>query len=174
MDQYTVISGTNRRGNHTIHFARAYHNLLINRGMNCSLLDLADIAPDFIHMDMYGQASESFQQVLEDFIVKSQKIILVAPEYNGSFPGILKLFIDAISPKYFRQKKFALVGVSTGRAGNLRGIDTLTNILNYMDAQVLPYKLPISRIETLMEGSAITDLQTISVMENQVGRLIEF
>ena len=69
------------------------------------------------------------------------------PEYNGSFPGILKLIIDNTHiRKCWWYKKAAIVGLADGRGGNLRGIDHFTGILHYLKMNVLYNKLPLSRI----------------------------
>ena len=45
---------------------------------------------------------------------------LVVPEYNGSFPGALKYFIDMLRfPESFEHKPVAIVGVASGEWGGL-------------------------------------------------------
>jgi NAD(P)H-dependent FMN reductase len=104
--------------------------------------------------------------LLKDFILPAQKFVFIAPEYNGSFPGILKVFLDAIPPEMNRGKKSALIGVSSGRAGNLRGMDHLTGILNYLGMHVHPNKLPISSVLSLMDAEGnFRDEITKTVLE---------
>ena len=83
------------------------------------------------------------------------------PEYNGGYPGILKLFLDSVSPKEWTNKKVCLVGVSSGRAGNLRGMEDLTGILNYLKLHVYYTKLPISTVDKVLNeaGNFISDEQ---------------
>ena len=46
---------------------------------------------------------------IQEIVTKTDKFIFVIPEYNGSFPGVLKVFIDACSfPESFYEKKAAL------------------------------------------------------------------
>ncbi|MBK8514699.1 MAG: NAD(P)H-dependent oxidoreductase [Saprospiraceae bacterium] len=94
--------------------------------------------------------------IKDTLLIPSTKMVFIAPEYNGSFPGILKLFIDACSVKdardSFYHKKACLIGVASGRAGNLRGMDHLTSILMYMNMIVFPNRLPISKIESLLNA----------------------
>lgn len=174
MDSYTVISGTNRLGSNTRLFAQLYYSILIDRGVEVKLLDLGTIEMDFLSAEMYDRTAPGLQQILEKYFINASKIIILMPEYNGSFPGILKLFLDAINPAYIKNKKFALVGIANGRSGNMRGLDNLTNILHYLDAEVLPFKLPVSRIETLMDNGKIINRDVISLFENQASRLIDY
>ena len=40
---------------------------------------------------------------------QSEKFVFIVPEYNGSFPGVLKTFIDGLAfPDTFEQKKNVL------------------------------------------------------------------
>ena len=108
-------------------------------------------------------------QILDTYIAPIQKFVVVMPEYNGSFPGILKLFIDAIHPDLLRRKKVALLGVSSGRAGNLRGMEHLTGVFNYLGVFVHPNRLPVSSVLTLLDDKgAIKDTTTLTVLEKHI------
>ncbi len=102
------------------------------------------------------------------------------PEYNGSYPGILKFFLDACSIREYNAsfhggKKAGLLGVASGRAGNLRGLDQLTGVLNYLKISVMPIHQPISSIEKLMnEGGEITDKNTQQVILNHIKEFIVY
>ncbi|MCC6838141.1 MAG: NAD(P)H-dependent oxidoreductase, partial [Bacteroidia bacterium] len=86
-----------------------------------------------------------------------------------SYPGILKLFFDAIHPDLNRGKKVGLVGVASGRAGNLRGMEHLTGVLNYLGMHVHPNKLPISSVLALInESGDLVDLNTLKVLEKHI------
>jgi chromate reductase len=67
------------------------------------------------------------------------------------------------------------VGVSTGRAGNLRGMDHLTGILHYLGFHVMPNKLPVSSVLTLMdEKSNIKDEHTVKALEKHIADLLKY
>jgi NAD(P)H-dependent FMN reductase len=72
-------------------------------------------------------------------------------------------------------KKAMLVGVADGRAGNLRGLDHMTNILHYLKMHVLYNKLPLSRIneEVDMEGKVLKP-STKLVIEQQIEEFLKF
>ena len=93
-----------------------------------------------------NQKIESWQPI-QKLINASEKFVFIIPEYNGSFPGILKVFIDACEfPKSFSGKKAALLGISTGKYGNIRGVDHFTGVCHYINLDVLPLKLHIPHI----------------------------
>jgi NAD(P)H-dependent FMN reductase len=97
----------------------------------------------------------TYKELLKKYIYAADKLIIISPEYNGSFPGILKLFIDTMPHKALDGKKIALTGVATGRGGNLRGLDHLTGILHYLNAHVMPFKLPISGVAALISDGKV-------------------
>ncbi|HRG37951.1 MAG TPA: NADPH-dependent FMN reductase [Bacteroidia bacterium] len=171
----TVISSTNRPNSNTQKIASVYMQLIEKQGVATKLFSLERLSPDMHFIDLYGKHSEKFQQLLQEYIIPAEKFVFVVPEYNGSYPGILKLFIDAVHPDVNRGKKAALVGVSSGRAGNLRGMDHLTGVLHYLGIYVHPNKLPVSSVLALLnEKGAIKDENTIKVLEKQIGEFIKW
>ena len=171
----TIISGTNRPHSNTLKVATNYMQLMEKQGGKSKLLSLEMVPKDIAFNELFDNRSKAFQQILDEYIIPAQKFVIISPEYNGSFPGILKTFIDAIHPDINRGKKVALVGVSTGRAGNLRGMDHLTGILNYLGFHIMPNKLPISSVLTLLdEKSNIKDLATVKVLEKHIADFLKY
>ena len=171
----TIISATNRPNSNTLKIAQNYAQLMEKQGVEYKLFSLERLPHDFIATDLYNNRSENFQQLLNEYIIPARKFVFIVPEYNGSFPGVLKTFIDAVHPDINRGKKVALAGVSSGRAGNLRGLDHLTGILHYLGMHILPNKQPISSILTLLDESGnIKDEHTLKVIEKQVKDFVEW
>jgi NAD(P)H-dependent FMN reductase len=176
----TVISGSNRKGTECLTFASAYTQMLRRlTDEPVELLALDQVAHDWFHPDMYDEPSPSIIALQEKYILPADKFVFFSSEYNGGFNGVLKLFIDAVSVRRykdnFKHKKAALIGVASGRAGNLRGMDHLTGILNHLGAIVMPDKLPISRIEKLMdENGAVADPATLKAMEDHAREFVGF
>lgn len=177
----TVISGTNRFSSESLLFAQQFVLFLEKHGSQpVKLLSMEAMSHDWFHSEMYEKEGQrpSLQALQNAYIIPADKFLIVAPEYNGSFPGVLKLFLDACSVREynasFKDKKAALVGVATGRAGNLRGMDHLTGILHHLGTIVMPEALPISRIGGLVDEGEILDDTTLSVMEQYAINLINF
>ena len=101
----------------------------------------------------------------------AQKFIFIVPEYNGSFPGILKLFIDALEfPETLKNKKCALVGLSAGVQGSVLAMSHLTDIFNYLTMHVLAQKIKLMGISNRMSDDGITDEMGIQLLEEQAAR----
>ena len=171
----TIISATNRPYSNTQKIALSYAQLMEKQGVVPKIFSLEQLTPDMQFIDLYGKHSDKFQQLLEEYIIPAQKFVFILPEYNGSFPGILKLFLDAIHPDINRGKKAALIGVSSGRAGNLRGMDHLTGVLHYLGIHVHPDKLPVSSVLGLLdEHGRIKDEMTVNVLNKQIKEFLLF
>jgi NAD(P)H-dependent FMN reductase len=178
----TVISGTNRKGSECLTFAKKYVEILESlTSTTVKLLAMEDIPHDWYSPEMYEKDKQapSLIALQDEYIVPATKFVYVISEYNGGFPGAVKIFLDACSVRQikpsFKNKKAALVGVATGRAGNLRGMDHLAAVLNHLGTIVMPNKLPISKIYALMDGDRnITDKSTIELMTKQAEELLAF
>ncbi|HBH05217.1 MAG TPA: NADPH-dependent FMN reductase [Flavobacteriales bacterium] len=172
----SVISGTNRPHNTTLKIAQHYFNVLKKRDQEVSLLSILDLPHDFaFNNDVYGERNADFSKTIREHIVPAEKLVIVSPEYNGSFPGVLKSFIDGIWPENLKGKKAALVGVASGRAGNLRGMEHMTGILHYLSVHVLPMKLAISKVDKIINDEGeLTDEKVLGFIERQVDALIDF
>ena len=114
--------------------------------------------------------------VEQEVLIPTKKFIFISPEYNGSIPGVLKSLIDNTDvQKVWLGKKALLTGVSTGRAGNLRGMEHLTGILHYVKTIVHPNKLPISVVNVILNlDGSIKDEHTLHVIDQQLNEFIAF
>ncbi len=170
----TVICGTNRANSNTSLVVRFYENLLKSKNQEVEVLYLEDLPKDYVfHNDVLGNASPEFTNIVKSKIVPADKLVVISPEYNGGYTGALKAFIDGVWPENLKGKKVAMVGVASGRSGNLRGMDHLTNIFHYLKMDVIPFKLPISRIETLIDNGELVDVYTMETLDKHADQLIE-
>jgi len=171
----TIISGTNRPHSNTLKLATYYQQKLIEKGVAAHILSLAELSVDFISADMYKTRSDAFQPY-QDRVMATEKFIFVIPEYNGSFPGILKMFVDACKfPDSFFNKKAALVGLSSGKYGNIRGVDHFTGVCHYVRLNVLPLRIHIPHIfqEFNSDGSLYKE-DTVRFTDEQIEEFIRF
>lgn len=171
----TIIAGTNRAGSNSLKLARYYQQQLKEKGAESQILSLDQLPASLISSDMYGKRSPEFQAI-QDVVSASQKFLFVIPEYNGSFPGVLKTFIDACTfPESFYGKKAALVGLSSGKYGNVRGLEHFTGICHYIHLEVMPLRIHISGIgnELNAEGNLWQE-DTLKFTNQQIDKFINF
>jgi len=174
MSSITVISATNRPSSYTEKIARYYESALQQDRVPVLFFALDQLPPSIITSDLYGKRSPEMQAIIDTYIVPSSRLIFVTPEYNGSFPGLLKIMLEAVHPKLWADKDACLVGVATGRGGNLRGMEHLTTILQYLKMHVYHDKLPISKVDTLFKDGAMFDEDTMKAIGRQIKGFLEF
>lgn len=171
----TLISGTHRPGSNTFKVAEAYMQIVETKRVDGKLFSLEELPHDFLFSDYFGKRSEKFQQLLDHYILPANRLIMIVPEYNGSFPGVLKAFIDALPHDMLAGKKTALVGVATGRGGNTRGMDHLVGVLHYLKVNVYYDKIPISQVrQKLDEEGKMRDKEVLKMLEWQLEEFLSF
>lgn len=164
---YTIISGTNRIGSHTEKVAAAYQKILQAKNIEAKIFTLKGV--DVLHRSPELIKAES------DLLIPSKKFIFIIPEYNGSYPGVLKAMIDNSDIyQVWNYKKALLTGVATGRAGNLRGMDHFADTLHYLKMNVFYDKLPISVINKVMDKEGNLNDDTLKAINNQLDEFIVF
>ncbi len=172
----TIVSSTNRNDSVTYQLSQLYQGILSELNARSLLIDLNELPGDFTVTALYENSgkNEEFNK-LRKVMKDSQKFVFIVPEYNGSFPGVLKAFIDGLEyPGTFRNKKCALVGLSSGMQGGGLALSHLTDIFNYCGMHVLALKPKLGRIGAHMKGSAITNELYLTLLKEQAKALIDF
>jgi chromate reductase, NAD(P)H dehydrogenase (quinone) len=172
----TIVSGTNRRNSVTKKIALHYETLLQSKNIETNMIDLVDLPSDFIETALYENEgkNETFNS-FRDQMVDGQKFLFVVPEYNGSFPGILKTFLDGLKfPGTLKGKKCAMIGISSGMQGGVIAMSHLTDIFNYLGMNVLALKPKLTRVDSLMENDRLVDASSIRRINDQADALISF
>ena len=171
----TLLAGTNRPNSRARRLANYYKTLLTDMGAPSQILDLAELPADFIASALYANAGQhpGFNQ-LATMLDASDKLVIITPEYNGSFPGVLKAFIDGLPyPGGIRGKKAALIGLSSGGQGGLLAMTHLTDILMYLGTTVLPQRvrLPYIDQDLTVEGELRHELSR-QLLQEQAAALL--
>lgn len=101
-----IIVGTNRKNAISGIIAKIYQQLLDQHGAKGEIVSLADLPEDFVFTALYEHngKNKGFNNI-HNQIKSGDKFVFIVPEYNGSFPGILKSFIDGMTyPNSFSSK----------------------------------------------------------------------
>ncbi len=171
----SIICTTDRADSNSMKLSKVYERKLVEMGEACQILDLQSVPAQWIQDSAYGSNIPEFEALVEKYIRSVTKLIFVTPEYNGSFPGYVKFFMDACDYGDFAHKKVALVGLASGRSGNVRGLDHLTGIFHYLDTEVYKKKVYLSQVHLLLQtDGTLTDEATLKEIGNQLKGFIEF
>lgn len=177
----SIIACTDRVPSHTRTLANfVFEEFKTSAQGRFGLVDLALPEGRFLLPGDYSadKQSEEIRKIQDDLIIPATAFYFIVPEYNGSFPGVLKYFLDACSVRSYKEsfsgKKAAILGLATGRAGNLRGMDHLTAVLQYLDITVMPNRLPVSRVGGLIHDGRLADEQTSAAIRRHIADFIAF
>jgi chromate reductase len=175
MEKIVIVSATNRPDSNTLKVSHIYEEIVKNKAVETDLLDFRTLPPTLAFSETFGQRSAEYAQLINRFVSTQNKFIFVIPEYNGSFPGILKTFLDSVPPREWAGKKVCMVGVADGRAGNLRGTEHLTGVLHYLKMHVYHHKLPFSLVNKLLaENGGFNNEEQLKVCTAQVEGFLSF
>jgi NAD(P)H-dependent FMN reductase len=156
--QILIISGTNRPDSSAAKVAKIVMGHYQSADIQASMLSLLDLGPEIFAPAAYAKKPQSMV-ALQERIYAAAGLHVVTPEYNGSFPGALKYFIDLLKfPQSFDRKPVALVGESDGMWGALRAVEHLQGIFGYRNAHIYPDRVFIPQIkQKLDEQGKLTD-----------------
>jgi len=172
-----IISSTNRKDSVTSKLSGIYLKEVAELGEKAELVDLCNLPDDYLVSALYDQSGKNkdFKSTRE-LMRKAEKFVFIIPEYNGSFPGVLKAFIDGLAfPDTFTDKKCALVGLSSGQQGAGMALSHLTDILNYCGTHVLAYKPKLSNIDDNMDMTEkVLSDRYLTFIKKQAEQFINF
>src|SRR5262245_26945927 len=115
-----VILGTARKGRASAHVARLIADLLNRRaGVTSTVIDIASVP---FPTDDAGESIKNAEFAAA--MMATDGLVIVAPEYNHSFPGLLKHVLDSCLSEYIH-KAVGLVGVSSGPFMGTRVVQSL-------------------------------------------------
>ena len=171
-----VISCTNNRVSLTAQVADYYATLLDKKGCQNQVLKLTSLPADFTVSALYenNRKNADFNH-LQAIMEAAQKYVFIIPEYNGSFPGVFKAFIDGLQfPDTFRGKKCAMVGVSKGPQGGVFAMSHLTDIFHYLKMHVYPLKPRLGGIHDSKLATILANTQYVKLLEEQAEGIIGY
>lgn len=168
-DFILLISGTNRPGSTTLRVTRRLEELYAAAAIRAELFNLEDLPMEMFHPDAYKTKPPALRAI-QAKVLDAAGLHLVLPEYNGSFPGVLKYFIDLLKfPESFDRKPVAFVGVTSGSYGALRAVEQMQMVFGYRNAHLYPERVFISAVTSKFtpEG-ALTDAAVDERLTRQV------
>ena len=149
-----VLAGSARLDSMHRKLARQAVDALRDAGVEATLADLRDFPMPMYDGDLEaGQGLPPAAKELKELARRHNGLAIASPEYNGSFPALLKNALDWISRpepgerslEIFRGKVAAILSASPGPGGGTRGLRHLRELLEMMSVSVIPQELAIAR-----------------------------
>lgn len=163
-----VILGTTRKGRMSAHVARFVHGELLKRkGVTTEVIDIAKLP---LPVDDAGEAIKDagFSEKMN----RADGLVIVSPEYNHSFPGLLKHVLDSCLKEYIH-KPAGLAGVSAGPFGGARGIQSFLPVLRELGLVAIFWDLNFGTVaKTFDESGKLLDEAYYRRADKFLGELI--
>lgn len=174
--EITIISGTNNKNTLTAQVADYYAGLLQKKGCDNQVLKLTSLPADFTATALYENNGKNPEfNRLRTIVETAQKYVFIIPEYNGSFPGVFKAFIDGLRfPDTFKGKKCAMVGVSQGPQGGVFAMSHLTDVFHYLKMHVYPLKLKLGGIQDRQLTTLLANERYVQLLEEQAEGIMHY
>jgi NAD(P)H-dependent FMN reductase len=143
-----VILGTPRQGRQSEHVAKfIVEEIAARDDVETELIDIRKIP---IATDDAGESIKDPQ--FSALVERADGLIIVAPEYNHGYPGLLKHVLDTCLKEYIH-KAVGLCGVSAGPFGGTRMIQNLLPVMRELGLMTIFYDLNFSNVQSLFDES---------------------
>ena len=163
-----VILGTVRKGRASENVAKfVFGEVQKREGVETELIDLLDL--DFAADD----AGEAIKEAkFSETVALADGLVLVVPEYNHGYPGILKHVLDSNLKEYIH-KAVGVCGVSAGGFGGTRMIQNLIPVLRELGLVTIFWDGNFSGAQKLFDvGGKILDDAYVRRIDQFLGELI--
>jgi len=138
----SIILGSTRIGRNSQRVSMALARELENRGVEAHHIDVKDwpVHQFEERVKQIPDAPDLLAQIA-DKLKTSNAMIFVSPEYNGSYTGSLKNFIDSFSREEFGGKPIGVATVATGKMGGIRAAYHLQQVVLGVGGYPIPQLL---------------------------------
>ncbi|HKI45521.1 MAG TPA: NAD(P)H-dependent oxidoreductase [Balneolales bacterium] len=170
-----IISSTDRPGANALKVSEYLRPKYESLGSEVEVISMRDFPIEEVGGGRYGKSIPLVDNFNKN-ILDTDGLIFVIPEYNGSFPGILKLFFDYLPyPNGLEKMPVCMVGESSGAFGALRAVEQFETVCGYRKAYVFPERVFIARVNQNFDKEAgIRDSFTQSLLLDQIHNFYSF
>jgi NAD(P)H-dependent FMN reductase len=180
-----VFASSTRTGSHNARLAALAAKELTLIDAEVTRISLADYELPLYDADLDVRSGQPANAVkLKQMLMAHHGIFIASAEYSASVTPILKNAIDWVSrvrergdPTYaaFKGRVFAISSASPGRAGGLRSLMALRQILELgCGALVIPEQVSVAQAELAFDDmDNLADAGTANLFRTQLERLVE-
>ena len=162
-----VVLGTARQGRMSEHVARFVFGELRKRaGVESELIDIRGLSLSFT--DEGGGAKDA---KFSEAASRADAFVLVVPEYNHGYPGLLKHALDTNLKEYIH-KAVGVCGVSAGGFGGTRVIENLLPVLRELGLVTIFWDGNFSSVQKAFDDGNPTDASYARRLEKFFGELV--
>lgn len=174
MNRIHILSATDRPNSNAFKVA-SYADKFLSERVTTKLFTLMDFPLKDVVGGKYHYKPSSVKKFNEDFL-DADGFLFVIPEYNGGFPGILKLFYDYLPfPEALGKMPICLIGEAAGAFGALRPVEQFSQLLIYRQAHIFPERIFIQRVnDSFDENEGLNSEKMQRLWEKQLRGFPDF
>ena len=183
MTKILAFSGSTRRNSYNQAVVECAAQAAKDAGAEVTVINLADYAMPIFNEDEeaeYGipERAQAFKQLR----IEHDGILIASPEYNSSYPAVLKNAIDWASRKAgdepvlaaYKQKVVGLMAASPGALGGMRVLVVLRMLMQNLSCIVAPAQVAVGNVaDKLDESGAISDEKTKKQLANLAKQVVD-
>lgn len=174
-----IISGSDRPNANALRisaYLKKRYEALGDGEIEVGIINLQHFPTAAVEGGKYGSKTPKEVRDFSRPLLLADGLVIVCPEYNGGYPGILKLFIDYLPfPESLDKKPVAFVGEANGAFGAMRAVEQLQQVAGYRNAHVFPERVFISRVnKNFDEEEGIRDDLQQELLDSQVTNFARF
>lgn len=140
-----VIKGSRRPGNYTSMAAA----LVVDELGKQDKVSVQVVDPALLNLPFPGEQPDAPDAVhLRELVRAATGVILITPEYHGSFSSVIKLVIENLGfPSALAGKPVALLGVAAGAIGAIKSLEQLRGVVSHVGGIALPLPISIANVQ---------------------------
>jgi NAD(P)H-dependent FMN reductase len=183
MSRVLVFAGSTRADSFHRKLALQAVAALRAAGAEATFADLRDYPMPLYDGDVEAvQGLPAAARAFKELVKAHDAMVIASPEYNGSFPALVKNAIDWISRPEgeetrllaFRGKKAALLSTSPGPGGGQRGLRHLRELLEMIGVTVIPEQLTMAKaFEAFDQEGRLARPQDREQLQRAIAGLVE-
>ncbi len=169
-----VVCGTNREGALSRLLSAEVAECYKQQGVSVDVIDMNELPADALLPTAYKEQTPAVKKLVERFLA-SDGAHFVIPEYNGSYPGVVKLFVDMLPyPEGFDSRPCAFVGLAAGQFRSLRAVEHFQQVAGYRNAHIFPRRIFIGDSFKQFVDGKLSDDELSDRLKKQVEGFLAF
>jgi len=153
-----IISGSTRPERKSHQVALEVLNRVSKRDMIAStLIDIKEYnLPNLDYVYKNHPSPTEQMKIFSEILSKSDGIIIVSPEHNGSYTGALKNTLDFFFGE-FSKKVIGVVSVTTSKLGGIRAAMELQKLILVLGGYPMPRFMTTPEVQNVFKDGALID-----------------
>lgn len=170
-----IILGSIRRNRESVKVAQfALRRLEARDGVATELLDLKELNLPMMEERLRFR-TDADASILEFSakIGRADAIVIVSPEYNSGYPGVLKNALDYLKPEY-KRKPFGIITVSAAETGGMLCLVALRQVVLHLGGVPIPATLPVAKVQEAFRSAGPQDPDFLKQADSFFDELLWF